>query len=169
MSTRPIFKYHPNLYSSEEVTFGKGTCQCCGKEVDAYIEAMYCVADVSCICLDCVARGAAAEKFDGTFIQDAEPVSDPEKAKELFCRTPGYVSWQGEYWLACCDDYCAYLGDVGTKELEELGIAGEVFAEYDARDEYEDARLYLEKGGSMAGYLFRCLHCGKYHLWVDAD
>lgn len=50
-----------------------------------------------------------------------------------------------------------------------MGIADEVFAEYDARNEYEDARLYLEKYGSMAGYLFQCLHCKKYHLWVDAD
>ena len=54
-------------------------------------------------------------------------------------------------------------------ELEELGIADQVFEEYDARNEYESARLYLEKCGSMAGYLFRCLHCGKYHLWVDTD
>ncbi|MCI8422221.1 MAG: CbrC family protein [Lawsonibacter sp.] len=169
MGSRPMFKYHPNLYNSEMVTFQEGVCQCCGKPVDAYIQNMYCVEDVDCICLDCVASGDASEKFDGDFVQFAEPVSDPAKTEELFCRTPGYISWQGEYWLACCDDYCAFLGDVGTRELEELGIADEVFAEYDARDEYEDARLYLEKGGSMAGYLFRCLHCGKYHLWVDTD
>lgn len=48
---------------------------------------------------------------------------------ELFHRTPGYISWQGEYWLACCDDYCAYIETVGTKELEEMGIANEVFAD----------------------------------------
>ena len=44
----------------------------------------------------------AAEKFEGVFIQDAESglVSDPQKTEELFKRTPGYASWQGEYWLA---------------------------------------------------------------------
>lgn len=165
----PVFKYHPNLYQNEQVIFGKNICQCCGREVDAYIENMYTVEDIDCICLDCVVSGQAAKKFHGTLVQDAEPVSDPAKREELFCRTPGYISWQGEHWLACCDDYCAYLGDVGTKELEEMGIADQVFAEYDARDEYESARLYLEKCGSMAGYLFRCLHCGTYHLWVDTD
>lgn len=165
----PVFKYHPNLYDSDKVIFGEGTCQCCGREVAAYIGGMYTVEDVDCICLDCVASGQAAEKFNGKFVQDAEMVSDLAKREELFRRTPGYISWQGEYWLACCDDYCAYLGDVGTKELEEMGIANDVFAEYDARNEYESARLYLEKCGSMAGYLFRCIHCGKYHLWVDAD
>lgn len=146
-----------------------GKCQCCGQKTDKYIEHMYSTANINCLCLTCVASGKAALKFSGSFIQDAEPVSDSAKTKELFERTPGYISWQGEHWLACCDDYCAYIGDVGTEELEEMGIADEVFEEYNAREEYEDARFYLEKCGSMAGYLFRCLHCQKYHLWVDTE
>lgn len=50
-----------------------------------------------------------------------------------------------------------------------MGIADEVVADYEARDEYADIGEYLVKVGSMAGYLFRCLHCQKHHLWVDAD
>ncbi len=165
----PKFKYHPNLYEGDIVEFCKGVCDCCGREVSAYIQNMYTTAEIECICLDCVESGAAAEKFNGSFIQDAQDVSDSKKMKELFSRTPGYISWQGEYWLACCDDYCAYIGTVGTKELEDMGIADEVFDEYDALNEYESVREYLVKDGSMCGYLFRCLHCGKYHLWVDAD
>lgn len=165
----PKFKYHPNLYQSGMVAFEEGICQCCGKTVDAYIEKMYCEEEIECLCLECVANGTAAKKFDGIFVQDAEEVHDSAKREELFCRTPGYISWQGEYWLACCDDYCAYIGDVGTKELEEMGIADEVFAEYDDCGGYEDAREYLDRDGSLVGYLFQCLHCGKYHLWVDMD
>lgn len=168
-SDLPKFKYHPNLYKSEVVTFEKSICQCCGKEITAYIGTMYCVENIECICLECVSNGDAARKYKGEFVQFAEPLDDKEKHDELFCRTPGYISWQGEYWLTCCNDYCAFIGDVGTKELEEMEIADEVFAEYDARNEYENARLYLHNAGSMAGYLFRCLHCEKYHLWVDAD
>jgi len=26
----------------------------------------------------------------------------------------------------------------------------------------------LYKDGDMSGYLFKCIHCNKYHLWVDA-
>ncbi|MEG0276317.1 MAG: CbrC family protein [Coprobacillus sp.] len=163
------FKYHPHLLQDQILVKGKGICQCCGQEVNEYIPTMYCVEDIDCICLECVENGKAAEKFDGSFIQDAEKILSQDKRDELFKRTPGYVSWQGEYWLTCCDDYCAYIGSVGTKELEEMGIADEVFKEYDERDEYEDAREYLVKDGMMAGYLFQCLHCGKYHLWVDAD
>lgn len=141
------------------------------KKTEYFLETMYCEKDVDCICPECVANGKAAEKFNGEFISDAEisKVDEQAKVDELFKRTPGYISWQGENWLACCNDFCACIGDVGTKELEEMGIADEVFAEYDKLNEYENAREYLVKAGSMAGYLFRCLHCGKYHLWVDAS
>ena len=123
------------------------------------------------ICPTCIANGEAARKYDASFIQGAEWEGEPDKEKEeeLFCRTPGYISWQGEYWLSCCDDYCAYLGTAGTKELKAMDIADEVFEEYAARDEFEDVEEYLVKDGSLCGYLFHCLHCGKYHLWVDAD
>lgn len=165
----PKFKYHPNLYEGDKVTWADGVCECCGKKVGAYIENMYCMEEVECICLNCVANGKAAEKFDGDFIEQVEKrVSDPEKTDELLHRTPGYFSWQGEYWLTCCDDYCAYIGEVGTKELEEMGIADEVIEEYEARGEYQDIRENLVKKGWISGYLFQCLHCRKYHLYVDA-
>ncbi|MBQ3849332.1 MAG: CbrC family protein, partial [Clostridia bacterium] len=28
---------------------------------------------------------------------------------------------------------------------------------------------HLYKDGDLCGYLFRCLHCGKYRLYVDAS
>lgn len=120
------------------------------------------------ICMECVASGKAVEKFGGGFVQDAEKALTKEKIDELFKRTPGYVSWQGENWLACCDDYCEYLGDVGYTELKEMNLIhliDEFKEEEDADFDNED----LEKGGSPAGYLFRCLHCGKYRLNVDFD
>ena len=169
------FKYHPNIwelnifYEAKEGEYP--ICECCGKETKYAYEGMYSVEEVDCLCPTCIASGDASRKFDGEFIQSAEDfkVNDNSKRDELYCRTPGYMSWQGEYWLACCEDYCAFIGDVGTKELEEMGIADEVFAEYNERGGYEDVRKYLVKKGSMSGYLFQCLHCKKYHLWVDAD
>ncbi|MBE1555656.1 CbrC family protein [Sporosarcina limicola] len=165
------FKYSPNIREIDVLEEGESICECCGNTVILYYPTMYCVEDINCLCLSCIASGAAAAKFDGDFMQDVEmdKVSNPEKHKELLERTPGYVSWQGEYWLACCDDFCAYLGDIGTAELEEMGIADEVLAEYEERGEYTDIREHLVKLGSLAGYLFQCLHCQKYHLWVDAD
>lgn len=40
---------------------------------------------------------------------------------------------------------------------------------FDKFDGYNFARECLGKDGSLCGYLFRCLHCGKYYLRVDAD
>lgn len=124
------FKYHPNIYEDDVLVHKSGICQCCGKQISEYIEHIYSAEDVDCICLQCVSDGTAAQKFDAEFVSWAEPVSDPEKSDELFHRTPGYLGWQDENWLACCDDYCQYLGRVGIDELNDLGIKDEVLQEY---------------------------------------
>lgn len=167
----PKFKYHPNIYNNEIVFFNEETCQCCGKTVSEYIENIYSASDVDCICFECIANGTAAKKFDCTFVQDAEKVSDPAVVEELFQRTPGYGSWQGEYWLACCDDYCEYVQSVGIDELDDLGITKEVLSDYKKRYgkvSTEDIKEFLDIDGDMMGHLFKCRHCGKYHLWVDS-
>ncbi len=28
---------------------------------------------------------------------------------------------------------------------------------------------FVTDGGSIQGYLFQCLHCGKHLVWVDSD
>ena len=94
----PKFKYHPNIYESDIVEFLEGECDCCHKKTEAYIQTMYCVEEVNCICMECVASGVAADKFNGTFIQDADEIDNAEAKEELFKRTPGYISWQGENW-----------------------------------------------------------------------
>jgi len=168
------FKYHPNAWElgifTEAEEGHKPNCQCCGKPTGFFLDMIYAEEEVECICPACVASGEAARKFDGAFIQDAEEnlVDDEAKTDELFHRTPGYASWQGENWLACCNDYCAFVGYVGVAELEEMGLAHEVIGEYEKKGLYEGVREELEAGGPLSGYLFQCLHCGKYHLWVDA-
>ena len=169
----PQFRYYPDPVGTGAFEEGEAkTCPCCGRKSTVHYSILpYCIENVENLCPLCISNGEAARKYDATFIQDAEWKGEPDKEKdeELFCRTPGYISWQGEYWLSCCDDYCAYLGTVGIRELKAMDIADEVFEEYEARNEFEDVREYLVKDGSLCGYLFRCLHCGKYHLWVDAD
>lgn len=174
----PHFRYHPDPFKTGVFKDDASVvCECCEQATDVYYcGSVYSVEDVNYLCPHCIASGAAAAKFDAGFIQDADPLPDgaadaQAKTEELFKRTPGYFSWQGEHWLACCDDYCEFLGDVGTKELEEMGIADKVFAEYALRGEFAvgDVQSYLIAGGDMAGYLFRCTRCGKYKIQVDAS
>ncbi len=172
--TLPKFIYHPNPLKTGAFKDDMSiVCECCGKDTEVYYSgSIYCEQDISYLCPTCISSGKAAKKFDTTFVQDADKLStnDTKKNNELFRRTPGYESWQGEHWIVCCDDYCEFLGDVGTKELEEMGIADEVFEDYAKRAEYDDKMLceHLVKAGDIAGYLFRCLHCKKYHIYVDA-
>ena len=74
-----------------------------------------------------------------------------------------------DFFPYCCDDYCTFLGDVGTEELEAMGIADAVFADYEERGGDPRVREVLQAVGETAGYLFRCLHCGAYHLYVDRE
>lgn len=50
-----------------------------------------------------------------------------------------------------------------------MGIADELFADYAARGGDPSVRDRLIAVGPTAGYLFRCLHCGAYHLHVDRE
>ena len=171
MRKLPMFKYNRNAYANGSVINEIGACDCCGLKTTHYVPNMYAQKNVKCICISCVITGKAAEELDGTFIQDAEVVlPDKEKTDTLFKCTPGYLSWQGENWLVCCDDYCDFVGPVGAQELKEMGIFDEVTAEYAEKwnlrgNVFED----LSKTGSPGGYLFQCLHCKKYHLDLDFD
>ena len=167
------FKYHPDplktgMFHNDKTV----TCPCCGRDTDVYyIGPFYSVEEVNNLCPDCISSGAAAEKFDGAFQDDmsVDEVSDESRLDELISRTPGYCGWQQEYWLACCDDYCAFLGYYDWKALEALGIAEELEKTY-RKDicgiDFEDAKEHLTFN---EGYLFRCLHCGKHYIYFDFD
>lgn len=173
----PKFKYHPNPIETRAFIQGSPKkCDCCGKMTDTWYESPFYTTedDIDCICPECISSGAAAEKFDGEF-QDSysvDEVSDPQKLDELIHRTPGYHGWQQEYWVAHCDDYCAFLGYVGWSDLERLGIDKEIEETYGDEVNGWDINLLKENmtnEGGMQGYLFKCLHCGKHLLHIDCD
>lgn len=169
----PIFKYHPDPFKTEVFKRREEAvrCPCCGKETFVTYEGpFYSVENVEHLCPDCIASGAAAEKFDGAF-QDSESVDEidaPEALEELTCRTPGYCGWQQEYWRAHCGDFCAFEGYVGYEDLKALGVLEEVLEDPDM-DGWIRENLEALGNGSLQGYLFRCLHCGKHLLHVDCD
>ena len=170
----PVFKYYPDpLGQGEFKDDVEVTCDCCGQATDVYYDGSFYARDgVEYLCPWCIADGSAAEKYDGSFIDDCGEVSDPEKTDELTCRTPSYMGWQQEQWLACCDDYCAFIAYVGWKEIEEMGLADEIAETY-LKDivmiDLETLKERMFKGSCLQGYLFRCLHCGKHYLYADCD
>lgn len=172
----PFFKYHPNPLETGAFTVNDEpvVCDCCGeKTLISYGGPFYALDSIDDLCPECIASGRAAEKFDGEFQDEysTDEVTDRTKTDELIHRTPGYCGWQQEYWRAHCNDYCAYLGGVGTKELNQMGILEEVL---DDSNLSEDIKNWVRDGllvnnGSMQGYLFKCLHCGRHLLCIDFD
>lgn len=178
LKTLPYFRYHPNPLATEAflVSDPPVACDCCGKSVPIYYEGpFYSVESIDYLCPECISNGRAAEKFDGEFQDECsleEGVDSPDKLDELIHRTPGYHGWQQEYWRTHCGDFCAFIGYVGYRELKQMGIVDDVlddsvWDEWGA--EWEDMVQYMVNGGGVQGYLFQCLHCGKYRLWIDCD
>lgn len=172
----PSFKYHPNPIETGAFIQGEPQrCECCGELTDTWYESpFYSRDDVECICPECIANGSAAKKFNGQFQDDysVDEVSDESKLDELVHRTPGYHGWQQEYWPAHCDDYCAFIGYVGWDDLVNMGIDKEIEESYGSEINGWDIELLkqnMRNGGSMQGYLFKCLHCGQYRLQIDCD
>ena len=169
------FKYHPEPIKTGAFKTDKAViCECCGKETDIYYSnPFFSVEEVEFLCPECIKSGKASEKFDGAFHDSCscDEVDDEEKLNELCARTPGYSGWQQEYWPAHCDDFCAFIGYVGWDEIRQMGIEAEIEEDLPANCDYPVSvvKQHLRNNGSMQGYLFRCLVCGKHRLHVDCD
>src|SRR5215216_1898862 len=128
----PIFVYHPDPLDTGSVVESDDVCLVCGRmrgylyegPVYGYREK---VGEISNnICPWCIADGSAHRLYDAEFTDDVgrvpfgeyEPIPH-EVSEQIRFRTPGYTSWQSEYWWAHCGDGAMFLGHAGTKELKE--------------------------------------------------
>jgi uncharacterized protein CbrC (UPF0167 family) len=175
MTDLPTFKYNPNAEKLGIIKKEKTSCPVCEQERNYVYEGpFYSVDDVEGICPWCIKDGSAAQKYDGAF-QDSgscDSVTHEDYVVELTTRTPGYSGWQQERWLSHCGDFCALTAYVGWKEIkglkEELNDdLNEIKSDY--RMTQEALEQNLINNGSMQGYLFQCLHCGKHRLTADSD
>lgn len=175
MAELPVFKYNPDALALGIIKKEKFTCPVCVETREYLYDGPFFTEDeVKAVCPWCIADGRAAEEYDGEFVDggSAEDVYDEAKIDELTKRTPSYTSWQQEQWLAHCDDFCAFKGYVGWKEIESLSDELEADLEVIKEDfDYTEDELKenLIKDGSMQGYLFQCLHCGQHRLAVDTE
>ena len=173
MEALPHFPYSPNAFNKQLLLFeeSKAICPCCERARGySYLLIPYGTSQIKNLCPWCIADGKASEKFDASFVQDIDrkqPTSD-EAQTAVYCQTPGYVSWQGEFWLGHCNDLCAFIGYVGYKEVANLWEEVRADVTNEGWDE-EHVKESLNKEGSMVGYLFQCRHCGKHRLSVDCD
>ncbi len=113
----------------------------------------------------CIAGGAVADKWDGSFNSvDPHIPCDADAKLEVECRTPGFPSWQDLWIPVCCGMPTEFLGDAGWGELS--GVWSEAVSSLLAdgcpgRDESERSELLrsLRAGGNPGAYVFRCVVC----------
>lgn len=169
------FKYHPDPVATGSIELKETDCPVCGKHSDyCYVGPFYCRDQIEGICPDCIADGSAAKKYQGEFTSDDDCEVDSNDYKDdLIHKTPGFYGIQQEHWLSHCNDFCEFLGEVSWDRIVELGIEEAIEEDYKENYpddfDFEDIKQSLKIGGYIAGYLFRCLHCGKYRLYVDCD
>lgn len=179
MEKLPQFKYSPNAYEIGVFEQEEGTCSICNQERELrYTGSFYSVETPDYICPWCIEDGSAAQKYKGEFNDFAgiEGASLDEKAlipKELSLqaseRTPSYISWQQEEWMSHCSEPCAFIGYADGETIKP--IIDELKPDIEERFGY-DVDFVLEnltKDGSMVGYLFQCVNCGKHRLHIDFD
>ena len=179
MEPLPSFKYHPDPVATGVVEASESPCLGCNRirgsiytgSVDS--EKFHNLS--GCLCPWCIADGNAAARFGAVF-NDAGTMEDvsPEVRWEIESRTPGFIGWQQEQWLACCGDAAAFLGLAGAKELrdqfpEAIGAVKEHLEEdYELEGtDLEEFFHALKKDDQPTAYVFRCLHCRKYLAYVD--
>ena len=163
----PEFRYHPDPIATGSIVPSEETCECCGKE-----RGYVCCAtpsgekDIDFVCPWCVADGTANAKL-GAFFSDSWPLSQANISREIIdevtCRTPGYISWQQDSWMACCEDACEFHGDADKKELAALDedARSRVARDFELPvEQFEEMLKYYTPKGSPAIYKFRCRHCG---------
>ncbi|MFH7016493.1 CbrC family protein [Flavobacterium sp. FlaQc-47] len=179
----PTFKYSPNAYDIDVFIKEEGTCSVCNlKRGMKYTGSFYSIEEPEYICPWCIQDGSASKKYDGEFNDYAgiEGISanpsipnslnmDKESLLEVSERTPSYISWQQEAWLSHCNEPCAFIGYADSEMikpyLDELKEDIEVNIGYDP----EFVQNNLTTDGSLVGYLFQCIHCGRHRLHADCD
>jgi len=175
----PVFTYHPNPVATGSIVQSEKKCRCCNKSKGfIYAGPVYAEDELEeAICPWCIADGSAATKFDATFVDsseigDGEVTVSEEIEEQIASRTPGFAGWQGEHWLACCDDAAAFLGPAGRAELEAFGAPAieALRAECGLSGaEWEEYFQALDRDNGPTAYLFKCLHCGGLLAYSDCQ
>jgi len=164
----PSFRYHPDPVSTGAVKESKSACICCGRERGfIYVGTAYSINDLDeSLCPWCIADGSAAAKMGASF-SDSYPllkagVSD-SIVEEVNLRTPGYESWQQEYWLSHCNDACEFHGDASAEDVKNASPETKLcWLEEYKQDESGWAWVTdgYQPNGDSALYKFKCRHCG---------
>lgn len=95
-----------------------------------------------------------------------------ESDLELFCKTPGFSSYQEEVWLEHCGKPCEYHGLAVTEDLQ--GISQEeierlVNHSSMTLDDIKELAALPPKTKLDNLFKFKCINCNELRFWEDLD
>ena len=171
----PFFRYHPDPLKTGAVKATPETCICCGESRGfMYTASVYSAADLhDKLCPWCISDGSAANKFGASFADDGPLIQKGVPrivVDEVTRRTPGYVSWQQESWLAHCGDACEFHGAASLSDIANATeqTKREWQREYELTGEdWNEIAAHYPPGGDPAFYKFVCRHCKTTLLGWD--
>ena len=171
----PHFRYHPNPVTTGAIAASDRNCACCDRPRGyIYVGPVYGINDLDeSLCPWCIFDGSAARNLGASF-SDSYPLLQAGVAEsiveEVNLRTPGYISWQQEWWLAHCDDACEFHGDATVQDVSHASqeTKHHWISEYKQNEEgWDIATRGYQPGGSSALYKFVCRHCKQVLLGWD--
>jgi uncharacterized protein CbrC (UPF0167 family) len=181
----PAFRYHPDPVATGAVVPRAGfECPVCGLPREHAYIGPYSTPDFHFengdeVCAWCIADGSAAREWRASFVEPAylseaaQAAMSAEALTELEHRTPSYLCLQQERWLDHHGEADAFHGSIGVDEYLGLPPAAQAAVRNAAGDDPlqplrdDDAVLRLRPDGDgPTGYLFQCLHCGRYDAFV---
>lgn len=128
------------------------------------------------VCPWCIADGSAAARGltfnDGTNYPclDSTPQLTPQDRELVECRTPGFVTWQGNHWLMCCGRACIYLGEADTGDLQGRwdGAVQSMFNHLDwPLERIDELVASVGRAQSPNAYVFQCQVCAALRGYWD--
>ena len=176
MKDFPKFRYFPDPLGAGSFEQSDQDCECCGLNRGLlFTGAIYSANEIESVCPWCIASGELERKFGAT-LNDDHPLRVaglPDKIiHEVTSRTPGYISWQQDEWLACCQDACEYHGEPSQEELDNLSEEGIQSIAKETGFALEVVRnriLHPDQNQGMAFYKFICRHCNKTMVNFDCE
>ena len=189
--TPPKFKYieDPIKLGTINIETAPKNCFCCRKDKYVLTDCMVTEQtqnkfniknDNVEVCLECIQSGKYYEltneklNFKEQICPSEEAVINDEFNNIFENCTIGYSSWQDPLWLTHCGDYCKFIKQVYWQDIVNMGKNVEQQIIYDYIKKNNGLNLTmkqviqdLREDGPIAGYLFQCVHCGTYRLFIE--
>ena len=181
MAGRPQFPYFDAAALDPLMRQTGSPCECCGATaVELYTGPFYAHGEVEGLCLDCIASGRAAARFDGSFndvvvefdgqVIDAEAAKVPSSIiEEITLRTPGYETWQGNPWMFHCGDGGVFQGDATAEAVANASSQARAHWEANNSNPWDEVMDGYRPGTGLGVYHFVCRQCGMDLFHWDCD